>query len=225
MKFFRLTFSFVTWITLSVSGAATSTDIPEICDQSARTAARETDVPVKVLLAITRVETGRTQNNVLRPWPWTVNMEGKGVWFADRQKALEYTRTHFQNGARSFDVGCFQINYRWHHTAFSSLENMFDPYANAIYAANFLKSLYQETGNWSEAAGAYHSRTPSFARKYTARFEQVLANVEIPKAQPAIKTTKVRLNNFPLLQGQTQPSALGSLMPTQSNAATPFWKG
>ena len=63
-------------------------------------------------------------------------------------------------GRRSFDVGCFQINYHWHGHNFPSLEAMFDPDTGADYAARFLQSLYAERGNWSAAAGAYHSQTP-----------------------------------------------------------------
>ena len=50
---------------------------------------------------------------------------------------------------------------------------MFDPATNANYAARFLSDLYSELGNWSEAAGAYHSRTPKYAQKYAARFDRI----------------------------------------------------
>ena len=42
---------------------------------------------------------------------------------------------------------------------FPSVESMFDPATGADYAAQFLRSLYR-LGNWSTAAGAYHSQTP-----------------------------------------------------------------
>lgn len=205
--------------------AAANTEVSGICDRSAHVAAREINVPVKALLAITRVETGRAKGGALQPWPWTVNMEGKGVWFPNKRDALDYARTHFQNGARSFDIGCFQINYRWHHGAFTSIEHMFDPEANAVYAAKFLKSLHQETGDWTKAAGAYHSRTPTYAKKYSARFKKILATVRTTSAPSMTEPKKIRQNNFPLLQGQIQRSELGSLMPTQHTSAKPFWKG
>ena len=49
---------------------------------------------------------------------------------------------------------------------------MFEPRPNALYAAKFLLELYREKGNWSGAAGAYHSRTPKYAEKYEARFNR-----------------------------------------------------
>ena len=39
-------------------------------------------------------------------------------------------------GARSIDVGCMQVNLLHHADAFASLEQAFDPVANARYAAD-----------------------------------------------------------------------------------------
>ena len=52
------------------------------CDRAARRASRLEGVPLDVLKAISRVETGRAKNGRLEPWPWTVNVEGRGYWFA-----------------------------------------------------------------------------------------------------------------------------------------------
>jgi soluble lytic murein transglycosylase-like protein len=53
---------------------------------------------------------------------------------------------------------------------------MFDPVANADYAARFLRDLHAETGDWIEAAGLYHSRTPKFRDRYAARFARILGD-------------------------------------------------
>lgn len=145
----------------------------QLCDHAADRAAREVGVPPDVLRALTRTETGRTRNGVSEPWPWTVNMEGVGAWFPDADSALAHVFAHVKRGARSFDIGCFQINHRWHGAAFASIEEMFHPEKNARYAAQFLKSLYAEFGDWTVAAGAYHSRTPELAERYVARFQQL----------------------------------------------------
>ncbi|CUH51353.1 transglycosylase SLT domain-containing protein [Shimia marina] len=205
---------------------------PETCDRVARIVANETGVPANVLLAITRTETGRRSNGVLAPWPWTVNMEGKGVWFNSRQEALNYAKSHFKAGARSFDVGCFQLNYRWHGQNFTDIEHMFEPIANARYAADFLSRLYAETNNWHDAAAAYHSRTPKYAEKYKARFKKIIANLPDPgampvtparKTKPLVRTaTVVHENNFPLLQRGQSAGVMGSLVPRSSGSARPF---
>ena len=54
---------------------------------------------------------------------------------------------------------------------------MFDPDTGADYAAQFLRSLYAERGDWSAAAGAYHSQTPTRASVYRARFDRILAGL------------------------------------------------
>lgn len=205
---------------------------PEIednmCDAAARIAANSSDVPLSVLLAITRSETGRGRKGGLHPWPWTVNMEGKGVWFDTEDEARAYVFKHFKRGARSFDVGCFQINYKWHGTAFSSIDEMFDPLANAKYAARFLSELHAEFGDWSKAAGAYHSRTPQYANKYIARFDRIHSAVaQIPvhsvsHQQPTtspqqVAQNDVRENHFPLLRAGGS-SAMGSLVPISAGA-------
>jgi soluble lytic murein transglycosylase-like protein len=87
------------------------------------------------------------------------------------------SRGNHARGARSYDVGCFQINYRWHGQHFASLDQMFDPDANAAYAARFLSELYAEFGDWSRAAGAYHSRTPVLSPRSTASVSTAFAAV------------------------------------------------
>ena len=180
--------------TLSAGNAAA-----EICDTAAAEAARRSGVPVGVLRAITRTETGRGGGGGLEPWPWTVNMEGVGKWFDDRAAAMTYVRQHHARGARSYDIGCFQINYRWHGDAFESLEAMFDPVTNALYAARFLTELYHETGAWPRAAAAYHSRTPKYAERYRKRFERILAQLgagELPPPPAAGGGASVATRDF-----------------------------
>lgn len=164
---------------LSTSPAAASRGdrktISAICDHAAAYGAQRHGAPLEVLRALTRTETGRSIDGALAPWPWTVNMEGAGHWFETRDEALAFVKARQADGARSFDVGCFQINYRWHGEAFASLEDMFDPRRNASYAAKFLSDLSAETGDWRKAVGFYHSRTPSLAAKYSARFERIFA--------------------------------------------------
>lgn len=208
--------------------------IEQLCDAAALRASRNWNVPLDVLLAISLTETGRKSGGTIRPWPWTVNMEGKGVWFKSSSEARAYVREHQDRGARSFDVGCFQINHRWHGQHFSSVDAMFDPVTNADYAAQFLSQLFSELGDWGRAAGAYHSRTPELATKYRTRFarlrkiairqigetDRVVAHAapqsDIPVPQPDPAPTPVRRNTFPLLVKTGRPSSLGSLVPTGS---------
>ncbi len=90
---------------------------------------------------------------------------------------------------RSIDVGCAQVNLMHHPTAFASLEQAFDPAANADYAARFLKQLWGTTagGNWMTAAGHYHSQTPELADPYRQQVQTAMASGTLPMpATPAV---------------------------------------
>lgn len=216
-------------LVLPTGTAANATADPSaICDLVAGEASRRTGVPLSVLRAISLSETGRKRDGAFRPWPWTVNLEGEGHWFDSADEARAYVDREFARGARSFDVGCFQINYKWHGQAFRSLDELFDPLANALYAARFLQALHAEHGDWGRAAGAYHSRTPEFANRYQARFERLhdaLANPEadaIPVIPDIVAAANgdvsrplaavMRINRYPLLQTGAA-TGLGSLVP------------
>jgi hypothetical protein len=150
-------------------------DPSDRCERAIVNGARRGGVPVDVLHAVALNETGRKAEGRLRAWPWAINREGKGYWFETYEEALAFAKASLAEGRKSFDVGCVQINYRWHGHAFPSIEAMFDPEWTATYAAQFLRTLYEERGDWSAAAGAYHSLTPELARKYAARFDTMLA--------------------------------------------------
>jgi hypothetical protein len=231
-------------VIVSTSSAVRSSpweQLPRLCEEAAARASAASGVPVSVLRAIALTETGRTRDGAFRPWPWTVNMEGKGTWFDSFEEARAYVAQHHARGARSYDVGCFQINYRWHGQHFASLDQMFDPDANAAYAARFLSELHAEFGDWSRAAGAYHSRTPYFAGKYRTRFDRIRGRliaaagggeppVTLARAEPAAtpgaapetlaavtptREVEIRDNRFPLLLATGSERGLASLVPLE----------
>jgi Transglycosylase SLT domain len=132
------------------------------CQRAGLEAEHQFDLPPGVLLAIGVVESGRLDpvSRRMAAWPWTINADGAGRKFEDLPEALAATRVLQRRGVTSIDVGCFQINLRQHPTAFASLEQAFDPPANAAYAARFLVELRTRTGSWENAIAAYHSATP-----------------------------------------------------------------
>lgn len=205
----------------SYMGAVQAMATPvDLCDEAARHAAGNADVPTNVLRAIARAETGRLVAGELQAWPWTVNLEGDGYWFESEAAALAFVRSAYARGARSFDIGCFQINTRWHGGAFDSFESMFDPRENALYAARFLDDLRRETGTWSSAIGAYHSRKPQRAQVYRDRVEDLYAGLDGMPAQMPEKAMRHRSaepvppgNGYPLLQHSDGVLRPGSLVP------------
>lgn len=201
-----------------------------LCDDAAVSASRQTGVPLSVLHALTRTETGRTRNGRYEPWPWTVNMEGVGTWFPDPDSALSHVFEHIKRGARSFDVGCFQINHKWHGGAFSSVQEMFDPEKNALYAARFLSALHDEFGDWMKAVGAYHSRTPELARRYSARFDRIHRVLQVQAPEQSVSTVgrttarnpRIDLHAAQPLTGGVATLTRGSLVPLGGGMSRPF---
>lgn len=191
------------------------------CDLSARTAARETDVPLDLLLALTRVETGRSGAQGVEPWPWTLNMGGPGSWHESAAAAHDAAARAIAAGRRNIDLGCFQINYHWHGAGFADLRQMLDPDANARYAARFLRDLHRELGDWTRAVGAFHSRRPDHAARYLDRFRAIHA--ALPDAPPQGRkdpaplpvTARPALGNSPGEGGR----------PPHLVAARPLWSG
>lgn len=95
-----------------------------------------------------------------------MNANGSGSWFASRAEAIDFVRTVRARGVRLIDVGCFQIDLFYHPAAFSTLEQAFDPSANADYAARFLTVLHDRTGSWAAAIASYHSGVGSEGEIY-----------------------------------------------------------
>jgi len=212
-----------------LQAAPDPTRIAAICESAASQAAQRYGIPVGVMQALTLTETGRNMAGRMRPWPWTINVGGKGYWFDTRDEALNFVHTQIPKTVRSYDLGCFQINRRWHGEAFASASDMFDPVLNADYAARFLRSLLPEFRSWKRAAGAYHSRTPRFAERYERIFSKHLAafDPEAPLPQHVAPKTTAMANSEPSpvqhsLLGQSlawdaEPNQLGSLTKLRKN--------
>jgi len=75
--------------------------------------------------------------------------------------AIATVRALQASGVRSIDVGCMQVNLMYHPSAFASLDEAFDPGANAQYAARFLNALYRASGSWVQATAAYPAALPA----------------------------------------------------------------
>ena len=140
----------------------------QLCEAAIAAAERAERLPERMMGAIAVVETGRTDpaSGALRPWPWTINAEGQGFFFASKQQAIEMVRGLLARGVRSIDVGCMQINLMFHPDAFASLDQAFDPGANARFAARFLTALHAANRDWPATIAAYHSETPAIGAEY-----------------------------------------------------------
>lgn len=185
----------------------------DLCDTAAEQAAAESGVPLALMRAVTRVETGRDN----APWPWTLNVGGQGQWFDSADAAIAAAEQAVAAGQDQVDIGCFQLNLRWHGARFASLSDMIDPMANARHAARFLTELHDEAGDWRDAAAAYHSRTPELGEAYLERLEAAYASDDRVTPEPPATP---RANGYPLLLAG-QSGAVGSIVP-QGRTMTPL---
>lgn len=164
--------------------AALPADPSSLCEQAIAKAETAGHTPLGMLASIGQVESGRRDpvNGAMRPWPWTIDADGAGQFFATKAQAVAAVAALQAQGVRSIDVGCMQVNLMHHPDAFRSLDQAFDPASNTAYAVSFLNDLYRLTGIWPKAIAAYHSETPQIADDYQRR---VLATWKQHAAMPA----------------------------------------
>lgn len=152
-------------------------------------------IPNNYLLAISLTESGKQlENGTVSPWPWTVNAEGEGRYFENREDAISWVRENQDNNKESIDIGCMQVNLRWHPNAFESVEQGFIPSINIDYASKLLKSLKENHGTWNEAVARYHSHTPNLGASYRSK---VMANLEYVGAARQLAESSGKYNAPP----------------------------
>ena len=132
------------------------------CQKYMEEAARKTGVLPEIIWAVAMKESSFGNG----PWPWTINIRGKGYYFPDKATALHFLQSFDTKALAHVDVGCMQLNIGFHGNAFSSVSQMMDPRLNIIYGAYFLKELYHEQGKWAKAVANYHSRKWPRGGKY-----------------------------------------------------------
>lgn len=195
---------------------------------------RAKGIPGGLLQAISLAESGRwfddagaTKGEIIA-WPWTVTTGGKGHFLPSRIDAIAFVQSLQANGVENIDVGCMQINLKYHPDAFSSIEQAFNAHANAAYAADFLKVRHAVSNSWLQAAGDYHSTTPKLNQTYrqkvsklwkkTAQADYRVASTQLPApksiiVQPDPGATQRFNKAFKIRQ-----SGVGSVRPGQEIA-------
>jgi hypothetical protein len=146
------------------------------CFNAAVEAEKNYQIKKHLLVSISKVETGRWNEQLQQKtaWPWTVNVAGKGYFYKSKKEAVAAVKDWQSKGYDSIDVGCMQVNLRFHGNKFASIEDALDPKKNVDVAAKFLLGRYKHRKDWLSAAADYHSKRPSKARTYK---QKVLASL------------------------------------------------
>lgn len=202
-RMIRLRWLFNGLLLVAISFAASRADAGsqhspfDMCLDAVAAAQQHQATPPGLLAVIAKVESGRsTSSGTLEPWPWTVDADGQGIFFATKDQAVAWSRQALDSGTVTFlDVGCMQVDLRMHPNAFRDLDEAFDPVANAEYGARYLRQLHDGVagGNWFTAIGMYHSQTPELAALYRQQVAAVGAGLPRP-AMPSGHLATMRLD-------------------------------
>ncbi len=147
----------------------------ELCQIAVDKAEKNYQIKSNLLQTIASVESGRwnAQAGKRVAWPWTVHANGKGRYYKSKAEAVAAVKNLQQKGITNIDVGCMQINLKYHGKAFANLDEAFDPEKNVAYSAKFLRKLYKRNKqNWTKTAMHYHSRNLRRGTNYKNRLEK-----------------------------------------------------
>lgn len=147
----------------------------ELCQIAVDKAEKNYQIKSNLLQTIASVESGRwnAQAGKRVAWPWTVHANGKGRYYKSKAEAIAAVKDMQQRGITNIDVGCMQINLKYHGKAFANLDEAFDPEKNVAYSAKFLRKLYKRNKqNWTKTAMHYHSRNLRRGTNYKNRLEK-----------------------------------------------------
>ncbi len=195
-------------VALAMPGAAFAAADPlvegaKLCTQYFPVEEQRNSIPTHLLAAIATTESGRWHSGLGMnvPWPWTVNVDGKGYYYDSKAEAMAQVQRFQSQGHESIDVGCMQVNLKHHPRAFANLDEAFDPRTNVAYAAKFLHDNYADLGDWIKATAAYHSRTPVYGQQYLGEIERswnrIVAKVAAARAGTSSTGTAVAATTAP----------------------------
>jgi hypothetical protein len=177
-------------------------------------------IPDNLLMGIGLQEAGIARGDGITVWPWSVNVEGEGRFLRDFSEAISWVQTRQGEGADLIDVGCMQINLRWHPDAFASLEEAFDPDRNVDYAARYLLRMRERTGDWRAAVGRYHSADPDRAASYLVGVE---TNLRVIGTRVPDATAQAGPAGTPPFEGDLDAFLNALVSDEPADATRPLW--
>lgn len=132
-----------------------------------------------ILYAVVLIESGRIEGQMVRPWIWALNREGKSLYPESSAAALDQIRHQLKAGSRNIDIGLMQVNLRWHRHRVGKVEDLLDPVTNIELGAQILQeAIATVPRDLVLGVGRYHAwSNPSEARKYGGRVLRLAARL------------------------------------------------
>lgn len=168
---FRLTLKACTAVLLWLAACPT-THAEELLPPVYRRIAAEKEIPAEVFYAVALAESGKTipSTSSRRPWPWTLNIAGEGLYFNSRWAAWHALDESLRAGQDSVDIGLMQVNWHFHKRKLGNTWLALDPTHNLNVGADILKDCYQKRRDWWASVGCYHAPgDQARARRYRER--------------------------------------------------------
>lgn len=165
----------IVWSTVGWSG--------ESVPNGYRVIAAEYEIPYTILYAIALAESGMgsNDNSIRRPWPWTLNVAGRGYFYPSRQAAWDALNSFIARGERSIDIGLMQVSWKYHKDKLGNTQQALDPYHNLRVAAVILQDCFKQRRDWWASVGCYHSptnvvRAQSYRLRVVAHWQRLEAS-------------------------------------------------
>lgn len=186
-------------------------DDASVCARAISHHTKGKGIDADIAMAVGLTEAGRfLDSGILAIWPWTANAAGEGRFFETKKDAIDWVRKKMDAGVDSIDVGCMQVNLRWHPEAFGSLEEAFEPSINVAYGVDYLAQWVTRHGT-EEGVGRYHSAKAEHQERYLASFrrnqkqsDRLLEVASNTRASPSQRSTEVSLPGFNLFTNSSR---------------------
>jgi len=145
-----------------------------------RSIAMEQGIPHTVLYAVALTESATQidKGDLYRPWPWTLNVAGRGYFFDSRLEAWRALTGWLREGQRSIDIGLMQVNWRYHQKRLGTPWEALDPYHNLRVGAAILQECYETRQDWWSSVGCYHApansnRADRYRRRVVSHWRRI----------------------------------------------------
>lgn len=154
----------IRWIALTATASAALTwiipaanaqTLGEACPNLIYAAEQRYNIPNGLLMAIALTESGDRSGG---PNPHAMNIGGTPYIAPDLERMVSVIQRGYAAGKISIDVGCLQINLKYHAQHFRSPFDLLNSRVNVDYGARYLAQLANDTGSWRDAVMTYHNR-------------------------------------------------------------------
>ena len=194
MKLFKVSIIFTIFFLLSIKETfADKIEKLNLCENKIQNIEMQTDIPKGLLVGIGKAEAIRKIKNKFVIWPWTINHAGRSMFFDTKKQMKNYVYKNLKKNDFNIDVGCMQINIKWHKNNYKKISDMFEVNPNVSYAASFLKQLKSKHGSWDKAIKHYHSSDPKKNNPYLIKVKSYWKKVEDEKI---IKTKNIKYESI-----------------------------